>query len=288
VTANWRAYIADRAITAAHRLRAPSGDLARVPMKGAKEGPFAQFGEDRILDQIFANQAQGYCVEVGAYDGRTGSATYHFEKRGWHCLLVEPIPEFAEEIRRHRRCILKTCAASSREGEATFFMAETLEQMSTLHLAQDHHQWVRRLGGTIKPITVRTTTLNNLLAEARFPELHFVTIDVEGHELEVLQGFDLERYKPRIVIVEELARQSRVMSYMAERGYVNFKRTGVNEWYAHESDTELIEFGAVRKFRRQKRREQTRLAVKTALARFLPTWSKRQLTTVFNTLSRRV
>ncbi|MCW3018515.1 MAG: Methyltransferase FkbM, partial [Solirubrobacterales bacterium] len=57
----------------------------------------AQFGEDRILAEIFGARADGCCVEVGANDGRTGSASYLFEKRGWQCLLVEPIPALAQE-----------------------------------------------------------------------------------------------------------------------------------------------------------------------------------------------
>lgn len=255
-------------------------------MKGASEGPHAQFGEDRILERIFSNEKQGYCVEVGAYDGRTGSATYLFERRGWHCLLVEPIPELVEEITRHRRCILKPCAASSQEGEATLFVAESVEQMSTLDLTPAYHQWIREMGGSVKEITVRTAPLNTLLAEAGFPQVHFITVDVEGHELEVLRGFDLERYKPRIVIIEENVPQPTLARYMAERGYVNFKRTGVNEWYAHEADEELIQPAAVRRFKRSKMRQRVQHGIKTSLTRFLPDRAKRRLTSLFDVFRR--
>jgi FkbM family methyltransferase len=216
-----------------------------------------QFAEDRILGEIFADRAEGYCVEIGAYDGRTGSASYLFEKRGWDCLLVEPIPALAEEIRKHRSGKVINCAVSNRAGEATFFVAENVEQMSTLDLTPDHLEWIRQVGGEIKQITVPTATLDSLLAEAAFPEIQFITIDVEGHEAAVLEGFTLESYRPRIVILEDnsVNGNSRVARYMTDRGYVHFRRTGINEWYAHESDVDLIRPDQVRRFERWKRRE---------------------------------
>ena len=131
------------------------------------------------------------------------------------------------------------------------------KQVSTLDLSSDHLDWIRRAGGEIKEITVRTATLDSLLSEAGFPEIQFVTIDVEGHELEVLEGFTLETYRPRIVIIEDnsINGDPGVARYMAERGYVHFRRTGVNEWYAHKSDSELIRPEEIRSFERAKTRE---------------------------------
>ncbi len=230
----------------------------------AESRSHGQFDEDRILREIFGERAQGYCVEIGAYDGRTGSASYLFEQRGWHCLLVEPIPALAEEIRKHRACAVVNCAVSDREGTASFFVAENAEEMSTLDLTSDRRKWVEQVGGAIKEITVRTATLDSLLAEAAFPEIQFITIDVEGHEMAVLEGFTLEAHRPRIVIVEDNSASDdprarggdpRVGRHMSEHGYVHFRRTGVNEWYAHESDTELVRPDELRRFRRAKVRQ---------------------------------
>jgi FkbM family methyltransferase len=254
---------------------------------------YGQFGEDRILEEIFGDRTDGYCVEIGANDGRTGSATYLFEQRGWHCLLVEPIPEFVEEIRRHRTCTVVNCAVSNREGEATFGVAEGVEEMSTFDLSPAHVAWIERVGGTVKEISVRTATLDTLLAEVGFPEIQFITIDVEGHEMAVLEGFTLETHKPRIVIVEDnsISGNPRVARYMADRGYVHFRRTGVNEWYAHESDVELVQPGEVRRFERAKmwqrwerRRKHVVNRVATAVGRYLPTGAKRRLRGVFDLL----
>ncbi len=247
---------------------------------------YGQFGEDRILGEIFGDRAQGYCVEVGAYDGHTGSASYPFEMRGWHCLLVEPIPALAEEIRRRRAGTVVNCAVSDREGTASFFVAENVEQMSTLDLTADRIEWIAQVGGKVREITVRTATLDSLLAEAAFPEIQFVTIDVEGHEMAVLEGFTLEAHRPRIVIVEDnsVDGDPRVAQHMSERGYVHFRRTGVNEWYAHESDAELVRPEEIRRFERAKarqrwgrRRKRLSNRVATRVGRHVPRPLKRRL-----------
>ena len=248
--------------------------------------PHGQFAEDRVLEEIFKDVAEGYCVEIGAYDGRTGSASYPFEQRGWHCLLVEPIPALAEEIRKSRACTVVNCAVSDREGTAKFFVAESVEQMSTLELTPDHLKWIEQVGGEVEEITVRTATLDSLLAEAAFPEIQFITIDVEGHELAVLDGFSLETHRPRIVIVEDnsLDGNPLISAHMSERGYVHFRRTGVNEWFAHESDAELIRPAEIRRFERwrarqgwERRRRRAVNRVATRVGRFVPVSTKRRL-----------
>lgn len=252
---------------------------------------YAQFAEDRILAEIFDGRTDGCCVEVGANDGRTGSASYLFEKRGWQCLLVEPIPALAQEIRRHRTCRVVNCAASSREGEATFFVAEGVEAVSTLDLTPERVDLIGRVGGTIKQITVRTATLDSLLEEAGFAELQFVTIDVEGHELSVLEGLDLDTYRPRIVIIEDNSIDGNVgvARHMAGHGYVHFKRTGVNEWYAHESDAELVRPDELRRFEREKtrqrwarRRKHVSNRIATRVGAYIPASAKRLLRGLFD------
>jgi hypothetical protein len=85
-------------------------------------------------------------------------------------------------------------------------------------------------------------TLDDILTEAgagrRF---EFLSVDVEGHELEVLQGLDLSKWRPRVVIAEDnsLFRDGAVRGLLRAHGYVPFRRTGVNDWYAESGDLEL-------------------------------------------------
>jgi FkbM family methyltransferase len=249
------------------------------------ERSHGQFDEDRILREIFGQHNEGFCVEVGAYDGRTGSASYPFEQLGWHCLLIEANPAMVEELRQNRTGTVVNCAVSDKEGEASLFIAENVEQMSTLDLTPVHRKWIEQVGGGVRELKVRTATLDTLLAEAALPEIQFITIDVEGHEMAVLEGFTLERHRPRIVIVENnsvsedpLASSGdpSIFRYMTEHGYVHFRRTGVNEWFAHESDVALVRPDEIRRFRRAKARQPWERRRKRAVNR-VATWVGRHL-----------
>ena len=63
--------------------------------------------------------------------------------------------------------------------------------------------------------------------------------------MEVLKGFSIENYCPRIVLVEDNSNASdpTIPEFMKGKGYLIFKRTGVNDWYAMESDHELLPAG---------------------------------------------
>lgn len=217
---------------------------------------FAQFGEDRILDAIFHHRSEGHCVEVGANDGISGSMTYHFELIGWNCLLVEPIPDLARKISEKRKCIVKNFAASSSEGEATFYVADADESLSSLTLSGDQKKRIRDQGSGVREIRVTKRTLDRILKEADVSRIDFITIDVEGHELEVLRGFTVDVFQPRIIIVEDNSNQvdNRILTHLEDRGYVFIRRTGVNDWYARQEDTEIAEPGAVALLRRERSR----------------------------------
>jgi FkbM family methyltransferase len=207
---------------------------------------YSQFDEDRILARIFAGKSDGVCVEVGANDGVNGSTTLYFEKQGWRCVLIEPNPALCAEIREKRSALLFECAASDRSGTATLHIAEgawRADGMSTISARSGDRERIRRQGFSTRPVDVPTLTLDEILGKAQLGgQIDFVTIDVEGHEHEVLQGFSLERWKPTILILEDNSNteDQTVVRHLAELGYEPFLRTGVNDWFAHRSNKELV------------------------------------------------
>lgn len=200
---------------------------------------YAQFGEDRILYELFEYKKDGLCVEVGGYDGITGSNTYFFEKLGWKCLIVEPMPEYCKKIKSVRKCEIAEIAASDSKGEVTFYVAEGVETLSTMEQDPDHFKRIDKEGASgIKEIRVKTDLLNNILSEREIHHIDFLTLDVEGHELSVLQGMSFEKIKPRFLIIEDnsFGANTDIKNFMKARSYVRFKRTGCNDWYVQKSD----------------------------------------------------
>ncbi|HEY3376484.1 MAG TPA: FkbM family methyltransferase [Armatimonadota bacterium] len=213
----------------------------------------AQFGEDRRLQEIFRDLTTGVCVEVGGYDGVSGSNTYLFEQLGWQCLIVEPMPDYCAMI-RHKRpgSIVVQAAASASSGMASFYVARGAETLSTLQCDEQHLARIHEEGGDIEEIRVRTERLDHLLEEVHFERVDFITIDVEGVEYSVLQGFTLDRYAPKIVIIEDhddLADDT-IYRHMLQQGYRYFLRTGCNDWYVNAAVAHLVDLSGERALQR--------------------------------------
>jgi len=204
----------------------------------------SQYREDRILARIFAGILKGTCVEVGAHNGVDLSNTYYFEQLGWRCILVEPNPVMWTVIRDARRAVLFECAASAREGQAILHVGvgDGKDFTSTLDAASVER--IKQQGAQVSDVPVRTRRLDDMLEECRVEHLDFVSIDVEGHELDVLEGFDLNRWKPQLVILEDNSnlRDSSVVGFMVARGYTRFFRTGCNDWYTAPGTLSIATF----------------------------------------------
>lgn len=193
-----------------------------------------QFGEDTQLLAIFGAQPTGACLEVGAFDGITGSATYAFEIRGWQTILIEPQPPLAAKIALSRRGRLFAVAAGDHNGYAWLDPHEDPAQTKAQPVDESKDDLAGR-----QRIPLRT--IDSILEESGVATVDFATIDVEGSELTVLRGWSLEQWKPRVLIIEDGSRgvDRTVPDYLAARGYRSFMRTGVNDWYAQVGDALL-------------------------------------------------
>ena len=201
---------------------------------------YSQFSEDTLLAEVFQGEG-GCCLEVGAFDGVTGSTSLAFEERGWRTILVEPLPELAALARSRRRGPVFAVAAGPHNGRVVIQRAREDLAISGVASPGPQAELYRRRGVTLERIEVPQLTLDHILTECGVQRLDFATIDVEGFESSVLLGFDLERWHPRVVILEDNSRglDRAVPVLMARRGYRRFRTTGVNDWYARASDRAL-------------------------------------------------
>lgn len=187
---------------------------------------FPQHAENELKHAYLRDIDRGYFVEVGANQPERSSQTFTFEQRGWTGILIEPQPDLADQLRRRRSAKVFGVACTCRRNAGT---------PMTLYLAGGHSSLDRNLNlAEIKPhaaIEVQTRTLDQVLIEAGVQNIDFISIDVEGHELDVLDGFDLERWRPRLILIEDLLLHLRLHRHLARRGYRWLRRTGINNWY---------------------------------------------------------
>ncbi|HEV3371294.1 MAG TPA: FkbM family methyltransferase [Xanthobacteraceae bacterium] len=187
---------------------------------------FPQEMESRLKLAFFAGANPGYFVEVGANQPRELSQTFDLEQQGWTGLLVEPQPGLADALSRQRSARVYAVACSSKRNAGSSM---------TLHLAGPHSSFDQNLNlVTVRPhatIEVPVRTLDEILIEARAPQIDFMSIDVEGHELDVLDGLNLARWSPRLILIEDLLLHLQLHRYLVRNGYRWMRRTGINNWY---------------------------------------------------------
>ncbi len=214
----------------------------------------AQFGEDRVLWEVFRQRPSGYFIDVGAFDGVTISNTYFLEQMGWHGILIEPIRELCEKAATARVRSRVINAAVSKPGSprtAKFTVAQNRPVLSFLKADQEHVDRCRREGATLVEIEVPVVTLNDVLRHERknpppgrgpwVPNagwsIDLVSIDTEGCELEVLEGLDLDRFRPRVLVVEnDRPTGNEIEPYLTARGYRKFHRQRINDFYVRTDD----------------------------------------------------
>ena len=195
--------------------------------------------EDALKAEFFAKSPAGFFVEVGANEPLHGSQTWQFEQAGWNGVLVEPQPELAERLRAVRRARIVAAACSSPANAGG---------RMTLFLSGPHSSLKRDLVVTgVVPhgtIEVPARTLDDILIEAGAPTpIDFISIDVEGHEVDVLSGFDVARWRPRLILIEDHVSSLATHRFLMRAGYQLIRRTGLNGWYVPRSEAPRVGLG---------------------------------------------
>lgn len=205
----------------------------------------SQHGEDRWLERHFRGRRDGFFVEVGAYDGVVLSNTFFLESIGWRGLLVEPNPEKAARCRENRPLakVFECAAVAPGAGaEVTFDVVEGGEVYSTSSMSAEHGARLAGYGLQSRKILVAARTLDAILEDARLPRVDYVSIDVEGGELEVLRGLDLDRWHPDVVMIEvnERTRRPEIRDVFTSSGYVYLRSIGINDVYVPLTEFKIL------------------------------------------------
>ncbi len=201
---------------------------------------------DRIVRQrFFPGQNSGIFVEVGAArpDYLSNSALYR--SLGWTVIAIEPNPEFCESHRRHGYEILEYACGNHDEDGVDFCVVNShgiqyqngevsYESLSSLAIKDSYASLSSDLD--ISKIRVNLRRLDTILAThaAYIKHIDILSVDVEGWELEVLEGLDLERYRPRVMVIENMFRDSKYRAYMRAKGYRLWRCVRPNDIYTNE------------------------------------------------------
>lgn len=155
----------------------------------------------------FGERSDGVFVEIGAFDGDTISNTSVLADLGWQGFYVEPVPQYYELCKArnasNRNIEVDCLAIGAEEKKVTIFVGDMLSTSRSDHRdALAEVDWAKGsfVGGAIE---ARQVTLESYLSsKAISPGFELLSIDVEGGEWDVLRGWDIKKWAPRMVIVE--------------------------------------------------------------------------------------
>ena len=165
---------------------------------------FGFAGEDRIIEGMLKPVISkgGYYVDVGCNHPTFLSNTYGLYRKGWRGLCIDANSELIEKYQLFRpkdRAVCKLISDSP--GERTFYEVQNHVLSTTEEEFLDEY---RKEGLIIKNRLMQTHTLTEVLENEKAPlSFDLLTIDVEEHDFRVLKSLDLNRYRPRLIVIED-------------------------------------------------------------------------------------
>lgn len=205
-----------------------------------------------ILNNILPFKTDGTFVEVGANDGKTGSFTYNLASIGWNGLNFEPVPRLYEKCCmnhiNHPNVKSFQIGIGESSCETTIIDADTLStiDVDTINAYSQTPQFASYFTNNNQYHTIKIEKLDTMLEQNNITNIDLLVLDVEGYEEHVLKGFSIDKYPPKIFIIEiadqhkdfihnskMMNRYSSLRKYFKDNNYVLLVNDIVDNVYVH-------------------------------------------------------
>lgn len=204
---------------------------------------YAQNFEDVILWRALKHVERGFYIDIGAQDPVIDSVSLAFYERGWRGVHVEPNSDYADKLRKARpKEEVIQFAINRKAGEIAFYeVADTGLSTGEEEIALRH----QAEGFAVKRVTTPCRPLSIILDAYKDREIHWLKIDVEGMEDQVIESWPPSRGRPWIVVVESTKPNSPEQNYMPwepkllKLGYDFVYFDGLNRFYVSVEHPEL-------------------------------------------------
>jgi len=191
---------------------------------------FAQFLQDYFLNElVFKNKRNGTFIEFGAYDGIKYSNTNFFEKElNWRGVCIEPVPsEYAKlNINRNCHCLFGAVIPDYKQNVNLVLADENNIFNSCVEGSSGN---LRCKSG--KVIEVPAYNINTVLGTFELYELDYLSIDIEGDEIDIVKSIDLKKYDIKVITVENNDNSKDIYDYLLKNGYRYFNRLFIDDLF---------------------------------------------------------
>lgn len=193
---------------------------------------YSQFSQDKYLEEnVFKGFKNGIFVDVGAHDGISINNTLYFEKfNNWSGVNIEPIKKVFDRLVINRPTSINiNCAVCNKDGETDFFCNSGLTEMLsgiTNNYDSRHLERLQRenaqTGSTTEIIKINTKRLETICDENKITHIHYLSIDVEGGEFEVIKSINFNKVFIDVIEFENNYDDTSVpiIKYLEERDFV--------------------------------------------------------------------
>lgn len=206
---------------------------------------YAQNLEDVMLNRALKDVQNGFYIDVGANDPEIDSVTLAFYLRGWRGINIEPLEHHYLDLQARRPLDINLrVAAGPEKGTLKIWECDVRGWATADANVIKKHTFDGHKGHYIEVPMVPLTSI----CEAHvLGEIHFLKIDVEGFEKAVLDGFDFERFKPWVVVIEATKPNSTVENHLEweltllRSNYQLAYADGLNRFYISPLHPELLQ-----------------------------------------------
>jgi len=182
----------------------------------------------------FKGRKDGFFVDIGAYDGIAISNTYAFEKLGWKGVCIEPVPSIYGLLVKNRKCDCINAAISNVNNEENKFIQTRGGRSGFVRNMSPAVYQAAEEEGIVAEINVRSITFDSAISKYTERTIDFMSIDVEGTEMEVLETINFEKYKFGLITIENNCGEHILRSFMKLKGYKVLFNIGVDIMFIPE------------------------------------------------------
>jgi len=213
---------------------------------------YSQAGEDKFLYENIFSKSDKFpktYIEMGAIDGVKYSNTKFFEDHhGWTGILIEPNPVMFKSLKRNRpnNYLSDSIVSDSlHEVEFSYFDSENLAAVSGVTSTLTRHNktnffenddiWFKEMRKShLITVKKKPITLDQIIIDSEMTEFGFCSLDVEGHELNVLNSYSFD-YEIMFFLIEVNPNSNEITKLMIEKDYSFLGHVAHNQLFAINS-----------------------------------------------------
>ena len=208
--------------------------------KNRKRGWFlSEFAEDELVFRYLQNFKKGIYVDIGCYHPYKGSLTFKLFKIGWQGLNVDLSKVSIDLFKISRPNDVNICCAiSDKDKKIKFFENSKINQQNSILTYGKESKKIKE---------INSYKLNTILKKNKIAKFDYLNIDVEGAEIQVLNGLDIKKYKPKLITLEinnflnALDSKTSINNHLLKNNYFLFNRVGVTNFYFHKEFMKKID-----------------------------------------------